>query len=83
LHIPKRINYLAENQTGIVKINFVQNTEPYDDFGLLDYSEMFEELISDSNNSLYFTRHKFQQNNYQNTGTSKLINFSNLLCTLN
>ena len=32
---------------------------------------------------LYFTRHKFQQNNYQNTETSKLINFPNLLCTLN
>jgi len=31
---------------------------------------------------LYFTRHKFWQNNYKNTGISKSIIFLNLLCTL-
>lgn len=52
LHIPRRITNLVESQTGIVKTNQVPNTESDNDFGLLDYSEMFEELINDSTKSL-------------------------------
>ena len=47
LHIPIRINTLIENSTNIsTDIVEIENTES--DFGLLDYSEMFENLLNDS-----------------------------------
>jgi len=52
LHIPKRINNLIENSTVNAKTDIVTITEQDEELGILDYSEMFEELINDSTNSL-------------------------------
>lgn len=52
IHIPKRISTLIENKTKSKKINVAQIVESEDELGLLDYAEMFEELINDSKNSL-------------------------------
>lgn len=52
LHIPKRIESIANNLN--VKVTLSENDEITDleEFGLFDYSDQFEALIADSSNSL-------------------------------
>ena len=53
LRIPIRINTLIENSTAInTKTDFIETIEEESEYGLLDYSEMFENLMNDSTGSL-------------------------------
>lgn len=53
LHIPKRINNLIENSTKKTETTtIIEYDESEIELGLLDYSEMFESLLSESTNSL-------------------------------
>ncbi|MCD8408538.1 DUF4062 domain-containing protein [Tenacibaculum dicentrarchi] len=52
IHIPKRITNLIENSDKKTEIELVETIIEEDEYGLLDYSEMFEDFIHNSTNSL-------------------------------
>lgn len=53
IHIPKRITNLIENSDRKTEIKLVETIiEEEEEYGLLDYSEMFEDFIHNSTNSL-------------------------------
>lgn len=52
IHIPKRITNLIENSDEKTKIKLVETIAEEEEYGLLDYSDMFEDFIHNSTNSL-------------------------------
>ncbi len=52
IHIPKRITNLIENSNEKTKLKLVETIVEEDEYGLLDYIDMFEDFIHNSVNSL-------------------------------
>lgn len=52
IHIPKRITNLIENSDEKTEIKLVETIVEEEEYGLLDYSDMFEDFIHNSTNSL-------------------------------
>ncbi|TJY35902.1 DUF4062 domain-containing protein [Pontimicrobium aquaticum] len=52
IHIPKRITNLIENSDKKTERKLVETIIEEEEYGLLDYSEMFEDFIHNSTNSL-------------------------------
>lgn len=52
LHIPKRIKNLIQNENKIIATEIIEDIYEENEYGILDYSDMFEDLINTSENSL-------------------------------
>lgn len=52
IHIPKRITNLIENSDKKAELKLVETILEEEEYGLLDYSDMFEDFIHNSTNSL-------------------------------
>lgn len=52
MHIPKRINNLIENSDEKTEIKLVETIVEEEEYGFLDYGDMFEDFIHNSTNSL-------------------------------